>query len=71
MMRNMLVADSGMADFFEAAVKEYPQAKKIANWMAGAVLKELNERHVSIHELKFTPKNLVVFDRQGRRGDCQ
>jgi aspartyl-tRNA(Asn)/glutamyl-tRNA(Gln) amidotransferase subunit B len=58
---HMLVADSGMADFFEAAVKEYPQAKKIANWMAGAVLKELNERHVSIHELKFTPKNLVVL----------
>ena len=30
-----------MADFFEAALKEYPQAKKIANWLAGPVLMEL------------------------------
>ena len=58
---NMLVSDKGMADFFEEAIKEYPQAKKIANWMAGAVLKEINERHVSIHELKLTPKDLVVL----------
>ena len=47
---NMLVADSGMADFFEAAIKGYPQAKKIANWMAGPVLKELNDRHMTIDD---------------------
>ena len=58
---NMLVADSGMADFFEAAVKEYPQAKKIANWMAGPVLMELNNRKVTIHELKLKPKDLVAL----------
>jgi len=58
---NMLVADAGMADFFEAAVKAYPEAKKIANWMAGPVLKELNERHVSIDQLKLTPQDLVVL----------
>ena len=58
---NMLVADRGMADFFEAAVKEYPEAKRIANWMAGPVLKELNERHMSIQELKLTPHDLVVL----------
>ena len=37
------------------------EAKKIANWMAGPVLIELNERHVSIDELKLTPKDLVVL----------
>ena len=56
---NILVADAGMADFFEAALKEYPQAKKIANWLGGAVLMELNNRKKSIGELKLIPKALV------------
>ncbi|MBF0503716.1 MAG: Asp-tRNA(Asn)/Glu-tRNA(Gln) amidotransferase subunit GatB [Candidatus Omnitrophica bacterium] len=58
---NMLVADRGIADFFEAAVKEYPHAKKIANWMAGPVLMELNDRKISINELKITPQGLVAL----------
>ena len=41
-----------MADFFEAALKEYPQAKKIANWLAGPVLMELNNRKISIRQVK-------------------
>ncbi len=56
---NILVADSGMADFFEAAIKEYPQAKKIANWMVGPLIMEMNNRKTQVHELKITPKNLV------------
>jgi len=56
---NILVADGRMADFFEAALKEYPQAKKIANWLAGPVLMELNNRKVSIGSLKLSPKGLV------------
>ncbi len=58
---NILVADHGMADFFEAAVKEYPQGKKIANWLAGPVLMELNNRKAAINELKLTPKDLVTL----------
>ena len=58
---NILVSDPGMADFFEAALKEYPQAKKIANWLGGPVLMELNNRKKSISELKLTPKELVVL----------
>ena len=49
---NIFVADAGMADFFEAALKEYPQAKKIANWLAGPVLMELNNRKTSIRRIK-------------------
>jgi aspartyl-tRNA(Asn)/glutamyl-tRNA(Gln) amidotransferase subunit B len=56
---NILVADAGMADFFEAALKEYPQAKKIANWLGGPVLMELNNRKTSVGDLKVTPKDLV------------
>ncbi len=65
---NILVADAGMADFFEAALKEYPQAKKIANWMAGPVLMELNNRKVQIRELKLTPKDLVSLIAQVDEG---
>jgi len=58
---NILVADPSMADFFESALKEYPQAKKIANWLGGPVLMELNNRKKSIGELKLTPKELVCL----------
>ncbi len=59
---NILVADSGMADFFEAALKEYPKGhKKIANWLSGPVLMELNNRKASIDQLKLTPKALVAL----------
>jgi aspartyl-tRNA(Asn)/glutamyl-tRNA(Gln) amidotransferase subunit B len=58
---NILVADSRMADFFEAALKEYPQAKKVANWLAGPVFMELNNRKMSIGGLKLTPKDLVTL----------
>ena len=34
-------------------------AKKIANWFNGAVLKEMNERRLSLADLKLTPENLV------------
>ena len=56
---NILVSDSGMADFFEASLKEYPQAKKIANWLSGPVLMELNNRKTAIGGLKITPAGLV------------
>ena len=58
---NILVADSRMADFFEAALKEYPQAKKIANWLAGPVSMELNNRKMSVSGLKLTPKDLAAL----------
>ena len=58
---NILVADGAMADFFEASLKDYPQAKKIANWLGGPVLMELNNRKVSLAQLKLTPKDLVTL----------
>ena len=68
---NILIADGAMADFFEAAIKEYAQpsakggsalgGKKIANWLAGPVLMEINNRKMALGELKLTPKDLVVL----------
>jgi aspartyl-tRNA(Asn)/glutamyl-tRNA(Gln) amidotransferase subunit B len=55
----VLVADQALASFFEEACKEYNQPKKISNWLSGAVLKEMNERKATIHELRLTPSKLV------------
>ena len=65
---NILVADAGVADFFEAAIKEYPQAKKVANWLAGPVLMELNNRKASIDELKISPVALVALIKKVEEG---
>lgn len=56
---NVLVADRAMCDYFEAAVKEFNNPKKISNWMTGAIMKEINDRKFSIAELKISPKALV------------
>ena len=56
---NVLVADKDIAMFYENAVKEFNNPKKIVNWMTGAVLKEINDRKISITALKLTPKGLV------------
>lgn len=65
---NILVADRGTADFFEAAVKEYPSPKKVANWMAGPVLMELNDRKMSIYELKISPASLIGLIKKVEEG---
>lgn len=55
----ILVADPDMANFFEQAVKEYGPPKKVANWLGGPVLMEMNNRKLPIKQLKLTPKDLV------------
>ena len=55
----ILIQDQMIADFFEVCAKSFPQAKKVSNWVNGPVLKELNERKMSVVDLKLTPTNLV------------
>lgn len=43
-----------LADFFESCYALYPEAKKIANWLNGPLLKELNERKCSFSGLNIT-----------------
>lgn len=56
---NVLVADKDMCDYFENTVKDFNNPKKISNWMTGAVLKELNDRKLSIAKFNVTPKRLA------------
>ncbi|MBI3601547.1 MAG: Asp-tRNA(Asn)/Glu-tRNA(Gln) amidotransferase subunit GatB [Candidatus Omnitrophica bacterium] len=55
----VLVMDQAAANFFESCCESYNQPKKIANWLNGAMLKEMNERKVGISELGLTSVNLI------------
>jgi aspartyl-tRNA(Asn)/glutamyl-tRNA(Gln) amidotransferase subunit B len=54
-----LTADKALADYFEAAVREYDQPKKIGNWMMTEMLKELNDAGQDIRECAFEPVHLA------------
>ena len=51
----IIIQDRELADFFEACHVIYPDAKKIANWLNGPLLKELNERKCSLRDLDLPP----------------
>ena len=48
-----------MADYFEACVKAYPQAKTISNWITGELFRLLKETETDINEVKITPAALA------------
>jgi aspartyl-tRNA(Asn)/glutamyl-tRNA(Gln) amidotransferase subunit B len=56
---SVLVQDKKIADFFEACLKQYSDAKKICNWITSVLLKEVNDRKISIDQMKLTPEGLV------------
>ncbi len=64
----ILVADAALADFFEEAVKVYAFPKKIANWLGGPVLMEMNNRKTSLQGLKLSPKDLAALIAQVEEG---
>lgn len=49
------------ADLFETTVALCPDAKKVCNWISGAVFKESNERKLAILELKIKPDQLAAL----------
>lgn len=55
----ILIQDPVCASFFEEAVKEYHDIKKVCNWMNVQLLAELNGRKVSLESLALTPRQLV------------
>ncbi len=48
-----------MADYFEAAVAQYGEAKTIANWVMGELTRLLNQERVAYKDLKISPSDLV------------
>jgi aspartyl-tRNA(Asn)/glutamyl-tRNA(Gln) amidotransferase subunit B len=56
---DLLTATPAVAQFFEEAVAQFPQAKTVANWLVGEVAAYLNEHHVEIDQIPLTPQRLA------------
>jgi aspartyl-tRNA(Asn)/glutamyl-tRNA(Gln) amidotransferase subunit B len=54
-----ILATPGMAEFFEGAVKLYPKAQVIANWLTGDVSAYLNNKKTTIDNCKLKIDNLI------------
>lgn len=55
----VLTAEKAVADYFEAALGHGVEAKKIANWVMGDVLRELNDRGVGMDACRLAPAGLA------------
>ena len=55
----VITASQAMADFFEATVAAYHDAKTVSNWLMGEILKHLNAQGLEIDQTKLTPSHLV------------
>ena len=55
----VITASKAMADFFEATLAEYHDAKAVANSLMGEILKYLNAQGTEIQQTKLTPSHLV------------
>src|SRR5210317_1979434 len=54
----VLTSSKEFADYFEAALKIYPQAKKLSNWMMTELMRELKgEESIDIEGCPITPEN--------------
>ncbi len=65
---SVLVQDKKIADFFEACVRALNDPKKICNWIASVLLKEINERKLSIDQMTLTPEKLVDLIKKVEEG---
>jgi aspartyl-tRNA(Asn)/glutamyl-tRNA(Gln) amidotransferase subunit B len=55
----LLCASRPLADFFEAAVRAYGEAKPVANWVLRDVLQALNERGLDADAVALAPEALA------------
>jgi len=56
---SVLTADRAVADYFEACVATYPQAKIAANWIVGDLFRRMNETGKDIEAVPITPQGLA------------
>ena len=55
----VLTADKALADYFEACVKEFPQAKQVSNWIMVELLRELKKEDQGLAACRITPEALA------------
>jgi aspartyl-tRNA(Asn)/glutamyl-tRNA(Gln) amidotransferase subunit B len=54
----VLTSDKGLADYFEATLREFPQPKLVSNWIMGEVMRELKREEAGVAALKVAPRDL-------------
>jgi aspartyl-tRNA(Asn)/glutamyl-tRNA(Gln) amidotransferase subunit B len=59
----VLTAEKDVADYFEAALQEYGEAKKLSNWIMGEVMRELNDRGAALDACRLQPSELAKLVR--------
>ena len=57
----LLTSERLVADYFETAVKSFPNSKTVANWINGEVFRFLKEKKISLEEFKVTPVELAAL----------
>lgn len=57
----LMTASKALADFFEACVNKYPNAKVVSNWIMGEMLRMVNASELEVEDLKITPDHLVAL----------
>jgi aspartyl-tRNA(Asn)/glutamyl-tRNA(Gln) amidotransferase subunit B len=55
----VLTSSKALANWFENAVKQYPQPKIVSNWVMSELLRELNRDDREIEDCPISPENLV------------
>ncbi|MEW6027393.1 MAG: Asp-tRNA(Asn)/Glu-tRNA(Gln) amidotransferase subunit GatB [Planctomycetota bacterium] len=55
----VLLQDKMLADYFEECVKLYDNPKSVSNWLAGELMRYLNDKKVEIGQLSVKPDRLV------------
>ncbi len=56
---NLISGSRELADYFEAAVKEYGEAKAVSNWVMVELMRLLNQEKIEITAVKITPAALA------------
>jgi aspartyl-tRNA(Asn)/glutamyl-tRNA(Gln) amidotransferase subunit B len=54
----VLTSDKALADYLEACLKEFPQPKKVSNWIMVEVMRELKKEEAGIEALQVPPQAL-------------
>lgn len=55
----VITGSLALAEFFDAVLKKFPDAKTISNWITGELLRLLNARNMELSEAKITPDGLA------------
>ncbi|MDD5428121.1 MAG: Asp-tRNA(Asn)/Glu-tRNA(Gln) amidotransferase subunit GatB [Candidatus Omnitrophica bacterium] len=56
---DVLTSQIDLADYYEACVKLYPNAKVVANWLMGDISAALNDKNIKVTELGLSPEGLA------------